>query len=157
MHNRRNLSPALPLVTRFEHIWRPSRWQFAAQVLLAVLAAVALLNCDLPRPMAAPLAAIALLMGLYQGWRHWRKPAQTLFIPPPPGCACIDQQPLHSVKLIERGPLLLLRWKANKPATHTARGQLLFWPDTLSPAQRRVLRLAVHAYAQCDKRQIMAP
>jgi len=157
MHNRRNLSPASPLVARFEHTWRPSRWQMAAHIFLAVLAVLALLNCALSLFYALPLAVLALLIGLFQAWQQWRKPAQNIVIPLPPAHACVGQQVLHSMTLIERGPLLLLRWKATPTAANTVRGQLLFWPDTLSAAQRRALRLAVRAHAQCDKRQIMAP
>jgi len=143
MHNRHNLSPALPLATHFEHAWQPSRWQLAAHIFLAVLAALALLNCALPRPWAVPLAVSVLLMGLLQAWNQWRKPAQKILIPLPPACPCIDQQPLQSMMFIERGPLSILRWKAN----NAARGQLLFWPDTLPATQRRALRLAVRAHA----------
>jgi len=157
MHNRRNLLPVSPLITRFEHSWRPSRWQCAAQLLLGVLAVVAVLNCALSLFWAAPLAVIALCIAVFQAWNDWRKPAQKVLIPLPPGCACIDQLPLQSIALVERGPLCILRYTTTQTTANTARGQLLFWPDTLLAAQRRALRLAVHAHAQCDQRQIMAP
>ncbi len=47
-----------------------------------------------------------------------------------------------ALELLERGPLLVLRWRKGK-----RRGQLLFWPDTLPRARRRELRLAVRAGA----------
>jgi len=146
MHNKHNLSPVLVPATRFEQTWRPSRWQFAAQVLLGILAAVAVLHCALPLIWAVPLAIITLLIGLFQAWSQWHQSAQTVFIPLPPAHACINQQPLQSMQLIERGPLLILRWKAVKTTTYTSHGHLLFWPDTLSALQRRALRLAVRAH-----------
>ena len=125
---------------RFE--WRPSRWLAGALCLLGLLAACALLNCELEAAIAWPSALAAAGWSLWLARREWRRPCRQLLVPPPPAAATVDGAAAGSLRLIERGPLLILRWRE----ASTCR-QLLFWPDTLPRARRRELRLAVRAMA----------
>ncbi|PZU30026.1 MAG: hypothetical protein DI584_00825, partial [Stenotrophomonas sp.] len=70
----------------------------------------------------------------------------------PPGSPSVDGVPVGQVELLERGPLLVLRWRLGKQ-----RQQALFWPDTLSRALRRELRLAVKAHGVSRRPPGMAP
>ena len=88
--------------------------------LLGVLAAVALVNCGLPRTVAWPVAVLAAGRGLAQARRGLRQPARRLRVPLPPAAADVDGSAIQA---------------------------LLFWPDTLPRARRRELRLAVRAHA----------
>ena len=81
-----------------------------------------------------------------------RKPCRDILIPSLPSPACIDAEPVEQIELLERGPLLVLRWRLGK-----RRQQLLFWPDTLPKAQRRELRLAVKAHGVSRQPPGVAP
>ncbi|MGX9719882.1 hypothetical protein [Stenotrophomonas acidaminiphila] len=122
--------------------WRPSRWQAGALRLLGLLAAVALLNCELQRPLAWPAALLAACGGLRMARRGLRQPVRQLRVPAAPAPPSVDGIAVDALELLERGPLLVLRWREGN-----RRGQLLFWPDTLPRARRRELRLAVRAGA----------
>ncbi len=122
--------------------WAPSRWLTIALCVLGMLAATAVLLCDLGPDLAHPLAGLALLWAVGLAVRERRRPRRQLLIPAPPQPACLDGHPLQQLQLLERGPVLLLRWR-----TANARGSLLFLPDTLPGPQRRELRLAVGAHA----------
>lgn len=120
--------------------WRPSRWVIGALVLLAALAPFAVLASEMPRLAAWPLAACAAGWGGRAAWREARKPNRMLGLRPVPGAdggAALDGVPLVEAALSWRGPLAFLRWR---DATGR-RGRLSWWPDTLPPAQRRVLKL----------------
>ncbi len=132
--------------------WRPSRWLTGALLGLSSLAAVALLNCDLELHLAWPLAIAALLLGARQARAEARKPLRQLLLPSPPAPMCVDGVSVHGPVLLERGPLLLLRWHQGR-----RRHQLLFWPDTLPRARRRELRLAVRAYGVSRRPASVAP
>ena len=120
--------------------------------LLGLLAAVALVNCGLPRTVAWPAAVLAAGRGLAQARRGLRQPARRLRVPPPPAAADVDGSTIQALELLERGPLLVLRWRGDG-----RRGQLLFWPDTLPRAHRRELRLAVKAHGVSRQPPGMAP
>ena len=122
--------------------WRPSRWQAGALLLLGLLAAISLLNCELEKFPAWLAAMLAIGWAAWLAVRGWRKPCCRLLVPSNRSPASIDGQPVDDVQMFERGPLLLLRWHSGK-----RRGQLLFWPDTLPRARRRELRLAMQARA----------
>jgi len=148
--------PTLPAPPHFRHNWRPSRWQYAVQSGLGLLAAFAVLHSDLPLYVGTPLALGALAWGIRQAHRDYAKAPQQVLIPAQPKAARLDDQALDVIELLERGPLLLLRWqRQDRRTTRHHSGTLLFWPDTLSPVQRRALRLAVRNYG--STRQIMAP
>ncbi len=65
-----------------------------------------------------------------------------ILVPAAPAVPCIGGMPVEALQLLERGPLLVLRWWQGR-----CRRQLLFWPDTLPRALRRELRLAVQAHS----------
>jgi len=119
---------------------------------LSLLAAVALLNCDLELHLAWPLAIAVLLLGAHQVRAEARKPARQLLLPSPPAPMCVDGVSVQGPVLLERGPLLLLRWHQGRQCH-----QLLFWPDTLPRARRRELRLAVRAHGVSRRPASVAP
>ena len=132
--------------------WRPSRWVTAALLLLSVLAPVAVLASEMPRRAAWPLAGIAAIAGLRGTLREARQAPRWLELPAavvprngaPAGAhrgeaprAALDGVPLAEAALSWRGPLAFLRWRDGAGRC----GSLSWWPDTLSPAERRLLRL----------------
>lgn len=132
--------------------WKPSRWLSSALLVLGGLGAIASLNCDLPLRHALPLALLGLAWSCLLVRRELRRPCQSLLIPAPPGAARVDNLPIDALELVERGVLVMLRWRAGK-----RRGVLLFWPDTLTGAQRRELRLAVRAHSVSRNAETVAP
>ncbi len=117
--------------------WRPSRWVIAALCLLSALAPFAVLASEMPRMTAWPLACVAAIAGLRAALREARKPPRHFEIPAGQGRALLDGTPLAEAVLSWRGPLAFLRWRDEAGR----RGRLSWWPDTLPPAQRRVLKL----------------
>jgi toxin CptA len=118
--------------------WRPSRWAIGALILLAALAPFAVLQSEMPRPAAWPLAALAAAWGLHSAWREACKPARAFAFHPDTGTASLDGRPLALAEVQWRGPLAFLRWRDAAGQG----GRLAWWPDTLPAAQRRELRLA---------------
>jgi toxin CptA len=108
-----------------------------ALLLVSALAPFAVLASGMPRAAAWPLAGIAAGAGLRAAWREARKPLRYLELPAGPGRAALDGVPLADAALAWRGPLAFLRWRD----AAGGRGRLSWWPDTLPPAQRRVLKL----------------
>lgn len=149
MRRRRNSSP---ISAPFRCDWRPSRWLTCALLGLAVLAAISIVNCRLEPGYAWPLGVCVLGCGLLQTRAELRKPGRSILIPQPPSSPCIDAMPVERIELLERGPLLVLRWWLGKQSQ-----QLLFWPDTLPRAQRRELRLAVKAHGVSRQPPGVAP
>lgn len=147
---RRHNSSLISAPFRYE--WRPSRWLTCALLGLAVLAAISIVNCRLEPGYAWPLGVCALGWGLLQMRVEARKPCRNILIPSPPSLPCIDTEPVERIELLERGPLLVLRWRLGK-----RRQQLLFWPDTLPRALRRELRLAVKAHGVSRQPPGVAP
>ncbi|WP_269790873.1 hypothetical protein [Stenotrophomonas sp. Iso1] len=123
-----------------------------AITLLGALGAIAGLNCDLERHQALPLAMASMVWASLLLRKELRRPSQNLLIPQASSPTRLDGVPLETLELLERGPLLVLRWRAAK-----GRGTLLFWPDTLPRARRRELRLAVRAHAVSCKAETVAP
>ena len=141
-----------PISAPFRCEWRPSRWLTGALLGLAALAAVAILNCELDGHYAWPLALCACMAGVARAHMEARRPRRCLLLPAPPGVPRIDDIVVEQVELLERGPLRILRWRQGR-----RRRQLLFWPDTLPPAERRELRLAVRALGVSRRPGRMAP
>jgi len=119
--------------------WRPSRQEQAALLLLSVLGACSLLNCDLPAALAWPAAGVAILLGGLSLRQNTKRSPREFLISPDIKACRLDGQPLSQLDLRWRGPLLFIRWK--HPAQRRWR-HAVFWPDTLPAARRRELRLA---------------
>lgn len=132
--------------------WRPSRWQCGAQLLMTALAPWALYRTAVPDGWHGPAAVLAVAWGLAQAWRYWHAPTRSIVIPPYDAPAQVDGEPVQDLQLSDRGVLLQVAWRCRG-----RRHWRLFWPDTLSPAQRRELRLAVRAYCISRSRPAVAP
>lgn len=132
--------------------WTPSHWLSGAIILLGTLGAIAALNCDLELRQAWPLAMASVAWAGVLLRREQRRPPRNLLIPQAPSPARLDGMPLETLELLERGPMLVLRWRATE-----GHGVLLFWPDTLPRGRRRELRLAVRAHAVSRKAETVAP
>lgn len=132
--------------------WRPSRWQCGAHWLITALLPWAVCNTDLADRWHWPVALLAVAMGATGAWRYGRMPAEAIVIPPGDAPAQVDGQPVDDLQLSDRGVLLQLAWRQQGH-----RRWRLFWPDTLTPAQRRELRLAVRARCISRSRPAVAP
>jgi toxin CptA len=121
--------------------WRPSRWATGALSLLAVLAPFCVLQSEMPRVVAWPLALMAGAWGLLDALRERRQPARMFVFGPGFAGASLDGRPLASVALRWRGPLAFLCWRDAAGRG----GWLVWWPDTLPVAERRTLRVAAAA------------
>ncbi|MEG2804307.1 hypothetical protein [Stenotrophomonas sp.] len=119
---------------------------------MTALAPWALCNSALPAPWRAPAGVLVVACGAWQAWRYWRMPAEQLLIPAGPAPAQVDQLPVEDLQLADRGVLLEVAWRQGG-----RRRRRLFWPDTLPPAQRRELRLAVRAHCISRSRPAVAP
>lgn len=131
---------------------RPSRWLIGAMLAMAVLAPFAVLTSEIPRWAAWPLAACAAGYGAYLAWREARQPVRKVVVGSEDP-ATIDGQVVEAMRVDWRGPLAFLAWR-------DADGRLQrrsLWPDTLSAAQRRELRLAVRAIGDGQSPPSMAP
>lgn len=124
--------PTLPISSTdcgsFRLEWRPSRWEAGLRLVLPPLAAFAFCasapGSTLPGALRFGLAAVAFAWGLWEARRHLARPGEWLTID-------AGNPPM----LHEPWPLLLVRPAGGGPTR-------VFWPDTLSPAARRALRLA---------------
>ena len=117
--------------------WRASRQQAAALAVLALLAPFALIASSLPRGLAWPCAALVMGWGAWAAWREVHRTVRVLEVDG--AGARLDGQPLAWLAVQWRGPLAALRWQH----PDGPRGQGVLWPDTLPPAARRELRLAI--------------
>jgi hypothetical protein len=133
--------------------WRPSRWLIGALLCLAVLAAFSVLASEMPRRAAWPLALAALAWGAWRAWRHAHLPPQGFVFPGNELAAMWDGQPIQDAQLQWRGPLAFLSWSDRSGQ----RQRLAWWPDTLPPARRRELRLAVGNGDAAPRRPGVAP
>ena len=117
--------------------WRPSKLIVAWLAFLAVLSPVSWLYSALPRGLAWPLAVLAALYALRAAQRYRITPMQMLLVAAE-GPLWVDGLPFEHWRLRWRGPLAFVSWKNEKGRACA----VSFWPDTLSTAQRRELRLA---------------
>jgi len=97
--------------------WRPSWWVVGAHLAFGVFGGIGVVASAVPRDLAIPGAAAAILSGVLQALREGRRPARTLRV------AELD-----------------LHWRG--PLAFDARHGLSWWPDTLDARGRRQLRLA---------------
>lgn len=133
--------------------WRPSRCLLAAMLLLGAFAAGSVLASEMPRPLAWPLSAVAAGYGLWLFRRERRRPALSLVLGGDPFRAEVDGEPVDGFDLQWRGPLAYASWRDRDGR----RRRLAWWPDTLAPARRRELRLAVPAARAARQGTSMAP
>ena len=123
--------------------WRPSRWVIAALAIGGVLAAFAVLTAELSRAFAWPLALGAWGYGTWQARRQARTPMQHFVWSL--GQVARDGERIRDVAVQWRGPLAFMRWRDGAGRLR----HCSWWPDTLSAAQRRELRLAA-----CDAQAV---
>lgn len=119
--------------------WWPSRQVGALLVALALLAPFCLIQSDLPRGWAWPLACVALAASIGDARKYRRMPPRVLLVPAGRGAASCDGERIEALRLRWRGPLAFLDWRD----AQGRRRRLALWPDTLDPAARRELELAM--------------
>jgi len=119
---------------------RPSPWLQAALLALSLLAPVALWLSEAPGALAWPTGLAALAWALWTLRRERRRPVRTLLVPPE-GPVRVDAEAVEDFALDWRGPFAFLSWRDARGRTR----RRVLWPDTLTPALRRELRLAVEA------------
>lgn len=117
--------------------WRPSRWATGALILLATLAPFCVLQSEMPRLAAWPLAVLAGAWGLWSAWCERRRPAHVFEFGTPPFGTKLDGRTTARTRITWRGPLAVLHWCDR----HGREGRLAWWPDTLPADARRRLRL----------------
>jgi len=123
-----------------------------ALVLLGLLAACAVIACEMPRWCALPLALASTLRGAWLARTYLRLPVHVLAWPME-GDLLVDGFRAECASLHWRGPFAFLAWT---DATGD-RQRLAWWPDTLSRATRRELRLAAAAAPNAPSIASMAP
>ena len=132
--------------------------------MLAVLAPLAVLACELAAAVAWPLALLGAGHGAWLVWRERRRPARQLLLAPlcdwqarqhagPGQAGSLDGQPLQGWRVRWRGPLAFLDLIEAGGQCH----RLVWWPDTLPRPRRRELRLAAVAPGASRRRVPMAP
>jgi hypothetical protein len=95
----------------------------------------------MPVRLQPPAVLLCWLVQAVLLWRRLAAPCRVLWLQEPTRPLLLDGMELDDPALHVRGPWLQLRWQG----PGKTRGVLLFWPDVLSPGQRRELRLAVRA------------
>ncbi len=107
--------------------WQPSRMLASALAALGLLAALALMMSNLPWPLAIPFGLVAVAYGLWLARRELQTPPRVL--------AWND---LREPRAVFRGGLVTVTGLDQDGV----RQRWNWWPDTLSVAARRRLRLA---------------
>jgi toxin CptA len=132
--------------------WRPSRWLIGALLVVGVWAAWSILASEMPRGVAVPLAALALLRGFWLARCEAGRPVRTLVwaANQPPR---LDGVLLPDVFLEWRGALAFLRWRDANGRIQ----RLAWWPDTLPADARRELKLADAGAGNARSHASMAP
>lgn len=121
-------------------------------LMLAALAPVAVLASEIPRWVAWPLAICAAACGAYLAMREARQPVWPVVIDGE-GATTIGGEPVDALRVDWRGPLAFVAWR-------DAKGRFVrrsLWPDTLTAAQRRELRLAVRTGSDGQVPPSMSP
>ena len=121
--------------------------------MLGVLAALAVIASELPWPVAAPLACAAIVYGEWLARHESRRGVSEIVIPANEAPATIDGLPMQNLHVQWRGPLAFLHWRDGEGQRRYLQG----WPDNLSAAERRELRLAMAARAPTHSPRSMAP
>ena len=132
--------------------WRPSRLRALAEALVLAGAPWLIAATDLPEAWRPPAVLIYWVCGGLLLARELYRAPRLLWLQALPGPLLLDGQELEAPTLQVRGAWVHLPW-----AGAGRGGRLLVWPDTLRPAQRRELRLAVRARAISRNAPTMAP
>lgn len=119
---------------------------------MTVLAPFAVLASEMPRWASWPLAVCAAACGAYLVRRETKQPVWLVVIDSE-GTATIDGRAVQALGVDWRGPLAFVTWRG-VDGSFVRRS---VWPDTLSPAQRRELRLAVRPSGDGQPPPSMAP
>lgn len=131
-------SSALP-ICRVD--WRPSRALAIAIGLLGLLAVLSLRMSALPILSIATLAVTVMIYSVFLIRRELRRKPFTFIWAGGDASATLNfasgPQSLSGLRLLLRSPLAALRGKDDAGRSRT----YLWWPDTLSSAARRQLRL----------------
>ena len=135
---------------RFE--LRPSRALAGVMLALAALVPWAALSSDLPVWVGGPLVALAVCFALGLAVRELRRGAHEVVIDASGG-ATVDGEAVEAFRIDWRGTLGFVSWRDVDGRTH----RRSLWPDTLSPALRRELRLAVPAPGAVRGTDSMSP
>ncbi len=135
---------------RFE--LRPSRALAGAMLMLAVLVPWAALSSDLPTRVGGIVAVLAVCFAVGLAVRELRRTEQAVVIEAS-GAATIDGQAVEALRIDWRGTLGFVSWRDAAGRIH----RRSLWPDTLSPALRRELRLAVPASGAVRGTDSMSP
>ncbi len=121
-------------------------------LMLAVLVPWAALSSDLPARVGVIVAVPAACFALAMAVRELRRAAQAVVIDAS-GAATIDGQAVQALRIDWRGTLGFMSWRDAAGRIH----RRSLWPDTLSPALRRELRLAVPASGAVRSSDSMSP
>jgi toxin CptA len=132
--------------------WRPSRWLAGALVAIGILAALSVLESEIPRIPAWPIAVLAILDGFHLSRVSLRSLPRTL-VWPIGGAPLLDGMTLYEPQLHWRGPMAFLRWRDEAGRMR----RLAWWPDTLPSAARRELRVAAAEAIPASSGASMAP
>lgn len=119
---------------------------------LGALGALSLLASEVPRMSAWPLAAASVAYGVVLGRAELRQPVRQL-VWTAGATPTVDGQSMAEPQLHWRGPLAFLRWRDVDGRLQ----RLAWWPDVLSAAARRELRLAAMDAAGAAPAASMAP
>ncbi len=117
-----------------------SRWQAASFVLLGVLAAFGVLNCEMPVWASAPLSIALFARGVVLARRELSRPTRCLLISTPAGLT-VDSEPVDTFSVVWRGPVAFIRWCT----PDGMRGCCVLTPDIFDARGRRALRIAAPA------------
>jgi toxin CptA len=131
---------------------RPSRWLIAALAALSALAPFSVIASQIVSWIAVPLALVAGGIGVGLAIREACRPVLRVVIEAPDRVT-IDDVPVDGFRVEWRGPLAFVYWR-DALGRHQARS---LWPDTLSPALRRDLRLAMPESGAVRRPDSMAP
>lgn len=104
---------------------------------MAVLAPFAVLSSQLPHWLSWPLALLSIAIALRRARSEAGASVHAIVIDAE-GVVSVDGQRVEAFRVDWRGPLAFVSWRNTEG--RTVRRSL--WPDTLTPALRRELRLA---------------
>ena len=136
----------------FRSDWKPSIVLCLALIALGFLAGLSLLASDLSSAFAWPAALAAAGWGAWLARREWhRTPLEICWRAD--GALLVGGERMDAAELHWRGPLAFLAWRDRDRRCH----RLAWWPDMLSAAGRRELRLAAMAAEAAHSRRRMAP